>query len=81
MFYRIGFDIKLNFQKPYWSKIMCNFQNCFQVGDAIPNVDLFEGTPAGKVNLAELCKEGKTIIFGVPGAFTPGCSKTHLPGK
>lgn len=51
-----------------------------KVGDSIPNVDLFEGTPKDKVNLADLCKEGKTIIFGVPGAFTPGCSKTHLPG-
>ena len=52
-----------------------------QVGDSVPNVDLFEGAPDGKVNLAEVCKEGKVIIFGVPGAFTPGCSKTHLPGN
>ena len=22
----------------------------------------------------------QVVIFGVPGAFTPGCSKTHLPG-
>merc|ERR1712154_58999 len=51
-----------------------------QVGDAVPNVDLFEGAPDQKVNLAEVCKEGKVVIFGVPGAFTPGCSKTHLPG-
>jgi hypothetical protein len=29
----------------------------------------------------ELCGGKKVVIFGVPGAFTPGCSKTHLPGK
>merc|ERR1711894_279307 len=51
-----------------------------QAGDAIPNVDLFEGAPDQKVNLADECKSGKYVIFGVPGAFTPGCSKTHLPG-
>merc|ERR1719173_197920 len=30
--------------------------------------------------MAELCAGKKVVIFGVPGAFTPGCSKTHLPG-
>lgn len=24
--------------------------------------------------------QGKVIICGVPGAFTPGCTKRHLPG-
>ena len=43
-------------------------------------MDLFEGAPDKKVNIADLTKDGKYVIFGVPGAFTPGCSKTHLPG-
>merc|ERR1719234_88239 len=30
--------------------------------------------------MAELCAGKQVVIFGVPGAFTPGCSKTHLPG-
>jgi len=50
-------------------------------GDKLPSVPVFENTPANKINLAELfggVKKG--IIFAVPGAFTPGCSKTHLPG-
>ncbi|XP_070421519.1 peroxiredoxin-5, mitochondrial [Equus przewalskii] len=51
-----------------------------KVGDAIPSVVVFEGDPANKVNLAELFKGKKGVLFGVPGAFTPGCSKTHLPG-
>ncbi|XP_012520816.1 PREDICTED: peroxiredoxin-5, mitochondrial [Propithecus coquereli] len=51
-----------------------------KVGDAIPSVEVFEGEPGNKVNLAELFKGKKGVLFGVPGAFTPGCSKTHLPG-
>ncbi|XP_015601491.1 peroxiredoxin-5, mitochondrial [Cephus cinctus] len=50
------------------------------VGDKLPSVDLYEETPANKVNLAQLAAGKKIIIFAVPGAFTPGCSKTHLPG-
>ncbi|KAH1019875.1 peroxiredoxin-5, mitochondrial [Dendroctonus ponderosae] len=51
-----------------------------KVGDRIPSVDLFEDLPTNKVNLGELTKGKKVIVFAVPGAFTPGCSKTHLPG-
>jgi len=50
-------------------------------GDKIPSVPVFETTPVNKVNLAELFSGVKKgVIFAVPGAFTPGCSKTHLPG-
>lgn len=47
----------------------------FKVGDNLPSVDLFENTPTEKVNLADVAKSKKIIVFGVPGAFTPGCSK------
>ncbi|PNJ38127.1 peroxiredoxin-5, mitochondrial isoform X2 [Pongo abelii] len=49
-----------------------------KVGDAIPAVEVFEGEPGNKVNLAELFKGKKGVLFGVPGAFTPGCSKVRL---
>ncbi|PIK61521.1 peroxiredoxin-5 [Apostichopus japonicus] len=51
-----------------------------QVGDKLPSVELAENTPNSKVNIADLFKGKKGVIFAVPGAFTPGCSKTHLPG-
>ncbi|XP_043260226.1 peroxiredoxin-5, mitochondrial [Colletes gigas] len=50
------------------------------VGDKLPAVDLFEDSPANKVNLAKIAAGKKIVVFAVPGAFTPGCSKTHLPG-
>ena len=36
------------------------------------------GAPV-RISLADLCKGKKVAIFAVPGAFTPGCSKSHLP--
>jgi len=51
-----------------------------KVGDKLPSVDLFEDNPGKKVNIADAVKGKRVVIFGVPGAFTPGCSKTHLPG-
>ena len=51
-----------------------------KVGDALPALSLQEGTPGTTHNMAELFKGKKGVIFAVPGVFTPGCSKTHLPG-
>eukprot|EP00568_Trieres_chinensis_P009679 CAMPEP_0183306630 /NCGR_PEP_ID=MMETSP0160_2-20130417/13491_1 /TAXON_ID=2839 ORGANISM="Odontella Sinensis, Strain Grunow 1884" /NCGR_SAMPLE_ID=MMETSP0160_2 /ASSEMBLY_ACC=CAM_ASM_000250 /LENGTH=200 /DNA_ID=CAMNT_0025470055 /DNA_START=19 /DNA_END=621 /DNA_ORIENTATION=- len=54
-----------------------------EVGTKLPDVVLKEGqADYGKpadVNLLELIKGKKVAIFAVPGAFTPGCSKSHLP--
>ncbi|MBM4293188.1 MAG: peroxiredoxin [Deltaproteobacteria bacterium] len=51
-----------------------------QIGDALPSIDLQENTPATKYNAAQLFAGKRGVLFAVPGAFTPGCSKTHLPG-
>ncbi|KAI9482656.1 MAG: Redoxin [Benjaminiella poitrasii] len=49
-------------------------------GDAIPNVQLQLKSPGQTITTQDLFKGKKSILFGVPGAFTPGCSKSHLPG-
>ncbi|MCJ1362258.1 Peroxiredoxin-5, mitochondrial [Acarospora aff. strigata] len=53
-----------------------------QVGDSIPDLDvLAENSPGNKVNLAkELKGKGKALIIGVPAAFSPSCSESHIPG-
>ena len=39
------------------------------VGDTIPSIDLVEGSPGNKVNLAKELS-GKGIVIGVPAAFS-----------
>ena len=50
-------------------------------GDALPDVNgtAMSGGRPGPVNLREFVGEAKTVIFGVPGAFTPTCTNDHLP--
>ena len=77
-----------------WSED-CRFRNCLamiwiilvkirlamslQTGDPLPDVVLYEGDPEGKVKLSNLFSGGKGVLFGVVGAFTPTCSRSHLP--
>jgi 2-Cys peroxiredoxin 5 len=49
------------------------------VGDPLPDVDLVENSPGHKVNLRKELR-GKGLIIGVPAAFSPSCSATHVPG-
>ncbi|KXH51866.1 IBR domain-containing protein [Colletotrichum simmondsii] len=51
-----------------------------KVGDAVPEVDLVENSPGNKVNLAEeFGKVTNGLIIGVPAAFSPACSASHIP--
>lgn len=50
------------------------------VGDKLPSIELHEGSPATKVDVAALFAGKRGILFAVPGAFTPGCDRSHLPG-
>ena len=52
-----------------------------EVGAELPDVNgtvMAEGRPSA-VSLRELVGGKKTVLFGVPGAFTPTCTNDHLP--
>ncbi|KAH8819550.1 Redoxin-domain-containing protein [Xylogone sp. PMI_703] len=53
-----------------------------QAGDKLPaNLPvLTEDSPGNKIDLAETVNNGKALIIGVPAAFSPGCSNSHIPG-
>ena len=51
-------------------------------GDRIPSVELqmmVDGRQTN-INTDEIFNGKKVVLFAVPGAFTPACTSTHLPG-
>ena len=50
--------------------------------DTIPSSEVFilkSGEPV-KIDISELLKNKKVVLFGLPGAYTSVCSAKHLPG-
>ena len=53
-------------------------------GDKLPDakvfvIDINKEYEHTEISASEILNKGKIILFGLPGAFTPGCSKKHLP--
>ena len=54
-----------------------------KVGDKLPSSELFyidNDKDVKRIDILDLCKNNRTIILGMPGAFTKTCSALHLPG-
>ena len=53
-----------------------------QVGDKIPACTVKTMGEQGPTDITteDIFTGKKVVLFAVPGAFTPGCSITHLPG-
>lgn len=56
---------------------LCCLLNPKQIGEHLPSVEVHEGEPGNKVAMDQLFKGKKGVLFAVPGAFTPGCSKVE----
>ena len=53
-------------------------------GDKLPEakvfvIDMDKEYENKEISTDEILNQDKVILFGLPGAFTPGCSKKHLP--
>lgn len=53
-----------------------------QAGDQLPVVTLFikQGGEVSSITSSDLFNNKKVVLFALPGAFTPICSRAHLPG-
>lgn len=52
-------------------------------GDKLPqdiSLQYMQGKKVKNIKSGDLFKNKKTVMFAVPGAFTPACSELHLPG-
>ncbi|MCP4979745.1 MAG: peroxiredoxin [Gammaproteobacteria bacterium] len=52
------------------------------IGDKLPSIDLqqMQGGTVVTLNSSDLFSGKKVVLFALPGAFTPTCSASHLPG-
>ena len=52
------------------------------VGDNIPsaNIAISKSDDTSNTTSTEFFKGKKVVLFALPGAFTPTCSQSHLPG-
>jgi len=53
-----------------------------QVGDTIPDVSItvIDSDGEKSISASEYMAGKKAVLLALPGAFTPTCSATHLPG-
>jgi glutaredoxin/glutathione-dependent peroxiredoxin len=53
-----------------------------QAGDKVPSCTMKTMGSEGPQDISteDIFSGKKVLLFSVPGAFTPGCSMTHLPG-
>jgi len=53
-----------------------------KINDIIPDVEVFQliNNEPEKIKIKKIFEEKKTILLGMPGAFTSVCSSKHLPG-
>ena len=53
-----------------------------QVGDRVPDVELYRMSPSGPeaIRPGDWFRGKRVVLFALPGAFTPTCSAHHLPG-
>ena len=67
---------------------MDQVKTVLQVGDPLPNATLYESTGYGNVcplapapvKILDAVGSKKTIVFGIPAAFSTTCSEQHIPG-
>ena len=53
-----------------------------KIKDIIPDVEVFQliNNEPVKIRVKKMFQEKKSILLGMPGAFTSVCSSKHLPG-
>jgi len=53
-----------------------------KAGDKLPSipVKLIDANGVSDATTLDILGQGRVVLFGVPGAFTPTCDTSHLPG-